>query len=251
MKPIKTAVIGVGHLGKYHARICKEAKNIELVAVVDANRETAREVGDLHQVPCYTDYNEIAEEYDAVHVVVPTDKHYEVTRTLLSAGKHVLLEKPMTSTVSEADELMKLARDNDRVLQVGHVERFNPAVIGIQKVLTKPIFIEVHRLSPFNPRGTEVSVVFDLMIHDLDIILDIVGDKIKRIESTGINVLSNYQDIANVRIVFKKGCVANITASRISKKRVRKFRVFFHNHYMYITVEVQKCESEPCLVKSQ
>ena len=242
MKPIKTAVIGVGHLGKYHARICKESENIELVAVVDANRETAREVGDLHEVPCYTDYNEIAEEYDAVHVVVPTDKHYEVTRTLLSAGKHVLLEKPMTSTVSEADELMRLARDNDRVLQVGHVERFNPAVIGIQKVLTKPIFIEVHRLSPFNPRGTEVSVVFDLMIHDLDIILHLVNSPVESVHAVGVPVLTETADIANARIAFENGCVANVTASRVSAERMRKIRFFQSDAYISLDYVAQNAK---------
>jgi predicted dehydrogenase len=242
MKPIKTAVIGVGHLGKYHARICKEADNIELVAVVDANEETAREVGEMYQVPSYTDFNGIIDDFDAVHVVVPTDMHCDVTRRLLKAGKHVLLEKPMTTTVEEADELMSLAREYDRVLQVGHVERFNPAVIGIQKVLTQPIFIEVHRLSPFNPRGTDVSVVLDLMIHDLDIILHLVKSTVTSVQAVGVPVLTDTADIANARITFENGCVANVTASRVSAERMRKIRFFQSDAYISLDYVAQNAK---------
>lgn len=242
MKPIKTAVIGVGHLGKYHARICKEAGNIELVAVIDTNQDTAREVGEMYQVPSYTDVNGIIDEFDAVHVVVPTDMHYVVTRNLLKAGKHVLLEKPMTTTVEEADELMTLAREYDRVLQVGHVERFNPAVIGIQKVLTQPIFIEVHRLSPFNPRGTDVSVVLDLMIHDLDIILHLVKSTVVSVQAVGVPVLTDTADIANARITFENGCVANVTASRVSAERMRKIRFFQSDAYISLDYVAQNAK---------
>ena len=171
---MKTAVIGVGHLGKIHARIVNENPNVELAAVVDARAESAKEIGELYNVPYFTNVEDVIPMIDAAHVVVPTPLHYEVTKKLLLAGKHVLLEKPITTTVAEADELLKLAKERNLILQVGHVERFNPAIIGIQKILKDPIFIEVHRLSPFNIRGTEVSVVFDLMIHDIDIILHLV-----------------------------------------------------------------------------
>jgi predicted dehydrogenase len=232
----------VGHLGKYHARICKEAENIELVAVVDTNEDTAREVGETYQVPGYTDVTGIIDEFDAAHVVVPTEVHCAVTRTLLKAGKHVLLEKPMTTTVEEADELMALAREYDRVLQVGHVERFNPAVIGIQKVLTQPIFIEVHRLSPFNPRGTDVSVVLDLMIHDLDIILHLVRSTVTSVQAVGVPVLTDTADIANARITFENGCVANVTASRVSAERMRKIRFFQSDAYISLDYVAQNAK---------
>ena len=242
MKRLKTAVIGVGHLGKYHARICHEAENIELCAVVDTNADTAREVGEQYQVPYFTDYREVIGNVSAAHVVVPTDRHYEITRELLQAGTHILLEKPMTSTVAEADELLNLARQNDRVLQVGHVERFNPAVIGIQKVLTQPIFIEVHRLSPFNPRGTEVSVVFDLMIHDLDIILHLVRSKVESVAAVGVPVLTKTADIANARLSFENGCVANVTASRVSAERMRKIRFFQSDAYISLDYVAQNAK---------
>jgi len=243
MNKIKTVVIGVGHLGKFHARICSENPDIELVGVVDVNEENAKKIAQEYNTKSFLDIKEaLQEDVDAVHVVVPTDKHFEVTKVLLEAGKHVLLEKPMTSTVDEAEKLLKLAKENDCVLQVGHVERFNPAVIGIQKVLTQPIFIEIHRLSPFNPRGTEVNVVYDLMIHDIDIILHLVGSEVEKIEAVGIPVLTETADIANARLTFANGCVANVTASRVSAERMRKIRVFQSDAYVSLDYVAQNAK---------
>jgi len=242
MSIIRTAVIGAGHLGKYHARICAELPAIELVAVVDVNEATARSVAQEHGVPYATDVRDVLDKIDAAHVVVPTDKHFEVTKLLLEAGKHVLLEKPMAATVAEADELLALARRADRVLQVGHVERFNPAILGIQKVLTQPIFIEVHRLSPFNPRGTEVGVVLDLMIHDLDIILHLVRSDVEQIDAVGVPVLTDKEDIANARLTFANGCVANVTASRVSAERMRKIRFFQSDAYISLDYVAQNAK---------
>lgn len=242
MSKIRTAVIGVGHLGKYHARICAESPHIELVAVVDVKEDVARHVAQEHGVAFATDVREVLDRIDAAHVVVPTDKHFAVTKLLLEAGKHVLLEKPMASTVAEADELLALARRADRVLQVGHVERFNPAILGIQKVLTQPIFIEVHRLSPFNPRGTEVGVVLDLMIHDLDIILHLVRSDVEHIEAVGVPVLTEKEDIANARLTFANGCVANVTASRVSAERMRKIRFFQSDAYISLDYVAQNAK---------
>jgi predicted dehydrogenase len=242
MTKIRTAVIGVGHLGKYHARICAQSPAIELVGVVDVNAQVAQDVAKEHGVAAYTRLEDVLGLIDAAHVVVPTDQHYATTKQLLEAGKHVLLEKPMTTTVAQADSLLALARAHDRVLQVGHVERFNPAVIGIQKALTQPIFIEVHRLAPFNPRGTEVGVVLDLMIHDLDIILHLVKSDVERIEAVGVPVLTEKEDIANARLAFANGCVANVTASRVSAERMRKIRFFQSDAYISLDYVAQNAK---------
>jgi len=242
MEKLRTAVIGVGHLGKYHARICAQAPEIELVGVVDVNETMAQEVAKEHGVRAFTRLADVLALIDAAHVVVPTDQHYAVSKILLEAGKHVLLEKPMTTTVAEADELLTLAKAHDRILQVGHVERFNPAIIGIQKVLTQPIFIEVHRLSPFNPRGTEVGVVLDLMIHDLDIILHLVKSQVERIDAVGVPVLTAKEDIANARVTFANGCVANVTASRVSAERMRKIRFFQSDAYISLDYVAQNAK---------
>ncbi|NLF39889.1 Gfo/Idh/MocA family oxidoreductase [bacterium] len=242
MNALKTAVIGVGHLGRIHARICAENPRIDLVGVVDTNEKNAQDVAAQHKTTAFTALHEVLDKVDAVHVVVPTDRHFAVTKICLEAGKHVLLEKPITSTVAEADELLDLAKRNDRVLQVGHVERFNPAIIGIQKVLTQPIFIEVHRLAPFNPRGTEVGVVLDLMIHDLDIILHLVKAPVERIEAVGVPVLTEKEDIANARLSFANGCVANVTASRVSMERMRKIRFFQSDAYISLDYIAQNAK---------
>ena len=239
---MKTAVIGVGHLGKIHARIVNENPNVELAAVVDAVEASAKETGELYHVPYYTNVDDVLPLIDAAHVVVPTTMHYEVTKKLLKAGKHVLLEKPITNTVEEADELLALAKEKGLILQVGHVERFNPAIIGIQKILKDPIFIEVHRLSPFNIRGTEVSVVFDLMIHDIDIILHLVKSDVVDVQAVGVPVLTKTSDIANARLTFANGCVANVTTSRISADRMRKIRFFQDDAYISLDYVEQKAK---------
>jgi len=242
MERIRTAVIGVGHLGKYHARICAQSDAIELVGVVDIDADSVHAVAAEHDTRPFTDFRDVLPHVDAVHVVVPTDMHAPVATACLEAGKHVLLEKPMTSTVAEADALLELARRHDRILQVGHVERFNPAVIGIKQVLTMPIFIEVHRLAPFNPRGTEVGVVLDLMIHDLDIILHLVQSEVERIDAVGVPVLTAREDIANARIAFANGCVANVTASRVSAERMRKIRFFQSDAYISLDYVAQNAK---------
>lgn len=230
---LKCAVIGAGYLGKFHAEKYVSLEACELVAVVDINRQAAEEVAEKNGAQPLTDYNSILGNVDAVSIVIPTSLHHSVSRDFLNAGVHVLLEKPMTVTVEEADELIAIAKKNDVILQVGHLERFNPAVMGLDKE-EKPLFIEAHRLAPFNPRANDVSVVLDLMIHDIDIILVLIDSDIERIDASGTAVLTQETDIANVRLNFVNGCVANVTASRISMKTERKMRMFKPSSYVSI-----------------
>ncbi len=237
MAKLKCAVIGTGYLGKFHAEKYAGLEECELVAVVDINEETAKEVADKHGAKALTDYQPLLGQVDAVSIVVPTSLHHAVARDFLQAGSHVLVEKPITVTVEEADELIDIARQNQLILQVGHLERFNPAILGLGEMESKPIFIESHRLSPFNPRANDVSVVLDLMIHDIDIILALVDSEVDRMEACGTAVLTQGTDIANARLTFKNGCVANVTASRISMKMERKMRMF--KPCSYISVDFQ------------
>jgi len=226
MKKLKMAVLGVGHLGKEHARILSNLPQVELVGLVDIDISRAREIGEKYRVKGYDNVDKIIDRIDAATVVVPTDKHYELAAGLLESGKSVLVEKPITTNVEQAAELVRLAGKKGMLLQVGHVERFNPIVQDLARLVQQPRFIEIHRLSPFTPRGTEVGVVLDLMIHDIDIVLAIVKDSIKKIDAIGVNVLTSFEDIANARITFQNGCVANLTASRVSPERMRKIRIF-------------------------
>ena len=234
MSEIRTAVIGVGYLGKFHAQKYSELKNSKLLAVVDKEFESAQEVATSVGCDACTDYRELLGKVDAVSIVVPTDLHYQITADFLQHKTHVLVEKPITTSIEQADQLIELAKTNNCVLQVGHLERFNPAIIAIEKEISQISFIESHRLAPYNPRGTEVSVVLDLMIHDIDIILDIVDSEVEKIDASGTPVLSNDIDIANARIVFKNGCVANVTASRVSNKTDRKMRIFQNDAYLSV-----------------
>ncbi len=240
MSKIKTAVIGVGYLGKFHAQKYAALPDSELVAVCDANTENAHNIANELGVEALTDYNDLISKVDAVSIVVPTQKHYEVAKTCLENGIHVLLEKPITVTVDEAQELVDIAAKNKLVLQVGHLERFNPAILALEEAIKEPLFIESHRIAPFNPRGADVSVILDLMIHDIDIILDIVGQPVKHIEAKGVAVLSNDIDIANVRLEFENGCVANVTASRAGLKSERKMRLFQSDAYIAIDFQNKK-----------
>lgn len=233
MKKLKCAVIGTGYLGKFHAEKYASLPDCELVAVVDINAEAARTIADKYGAQALTDYQALLGAVDAVSIVVPTTLHHVVSRDFLNAGAHVLVEKPITVTVAEADELIALAKEKNRVLQVGHLERFNPAVLGLDQE-EKPLFIESHRLSPFNPRANDVSVVLDLMIHDIDIILALVDSELERIDASGTAVLTQGTDIANARLLFKNGCVANVTASRISMKLERKMRLFRPSSYVSV-----------------
>ena len=231
-KPLRTAVVGVGHLGKFHAEKYAAHPDCELVAVVDRDAETARRIAEANGAEAVTDYKEILDRVDAVSLVVPTSLHYEIARELLAADIHCLIEKPITETVEEARELIELARQRQRVLQVGHIERFNAVMMDIDEILDRPRFIESTRLAPFTPRATDVSVILDLMIHDIDIILDLIDSPIRDIRASGISVLSDEIDIANARLEFEDGCVANVTASRISRKRERRLRIFQKDTYI-------------------
>jgi len=226
MHKIKTAVIGVGYLGKFHADKYATLPNSELIAVVDPNAETVKAIAAKHNVQGLTDYQSLLGKVEAVSIAAPTTLHFKIAMDFLSHGSHVLIEKPITVTVDEADQLIALAKKNKLLIQVGHLERFNAAILDLDKEISKPVFIESHRLAPFNPRATDVNVVLDLMIHDIDIILDIVHSDVKSIAASGAKILTNSTDIANVRLEFENGCVANVTASRVSMKTERKMRLF-------------------------
>lgn len=233
MNKLKCAVIGTGYLGKFHAEKYAGLPDCELVAVVDINPEAAKAVADKFGAQALTDYHALLGKVDAVSIVVPTTLHHAVAKDFLTAGAHVLVEKPICVTVTEAEDLIAIAQANNLILQVGHLERFNPAVLGLDKE-EKPLFIESHRLSPFNPRANDVSVVLDLMIHDIDIILALVDSEVEKIDASGTAVLTQGTDIANARILFKNGCVANVTASRISLKQERKMRMFRPSSYVSV-----------------
>ncbi|MEN8133683.1 MAG: Gfo/Idh/MocA family oxidoreductase [Pseudomonadota bacterium] len=234
MSTITTAVIGAGYLGKYHVEKYAQLPKSEFIAVVDSNPQTARDTADRYGVEALTDYRDLLERVDAVSIVVPTRWHFEIARAFLETGSHVLLEKPITTTVAQAQQLIDLAREQQRILQVGHLERFNKAILDLGDYLKQPLFIETHRLAPFKPRGTDVSVVLDLMIHDIDIILTIVDSPLVHIDASGAAVLSDTVDIANARLKFASGCVANVTASRISMKTERKMRIFQNDAYLSV-----------------
>ena len=240
--PLRVAVIGVGHLGKHHARILASLPDVELVGVVDTNRPRADEIAAAnHTRPLY-DARELAGNVDAVTIAVPTETHLEIARSFLTAGVPVLVEKPMTRTLEEADQLIDLAAKAGVPLAVGHTERFNPAVEVASTLLTDPRFIEVHRLGAFPDRSLDIDVVFDLMIHDLDVVLSLVHSEVAAIEAVGVPVLTGRVDIANARLRFANGCIANVTASRISRDRVRKIRFFQPMAYLSIDYAAQKVE---------
>ncbi len=230
--PLKVAVVGAGHLGKWHADKYAAHPHCELVAVVDSDGATAETIAGKHGARAVTDYKEILGAVDAVSLVVPTSLHFAIARDLLAAGIHCLIEKPITQTVDEAQQLIELATARGLTLQVGHIERFNAVMMDIDEVLDHPRFIESTRLAPFTPRATDVSVILDLMIHDIDIILDLIDSPIRDIRASGISVLSDEIDIANARLEFEDGCIANVTASRISRKRERKLRIFQKDAYI-------------------
>jgi predicted dehydrogenase len=234
--PLRAAVIGVGYLGRFHAQKYASLPDVELVGVVDAHPETARRVAKELGVAAFTDYRELldAGRVDLVSVASTTETHHAVARDCLAAGVHVLAEKPITVTVAQADELVALADAKKLVLQVGHLERFNPAWLAVKDKITRPVFIEAHRMAPFKARGIDVSVVLDLMIHDLDLILPLVGSPVADLRASGVSVLTDGIDIANARIEFANGCVANLTASRTSTASLRRLRVFQHHEYISI-----------------
>jgi predicted dehydrogenase len=236
------AVIGVGHLGKHHARILAELPGVELVGVADINHDRAREVASACRTTPFSDWRALLTEVDAVTIAAPTAVHLEIAEAFLDRRVHVLVEKPMTPTTADADRLLKSAAAHGAVLAVGHTERFNPALARVKPLVNEPRFIEVHRLGTFPERSLDIDVVFDLMIHDLDVVLDIVGGDVTGIEAVGVPVLTPRIDIANVRLRFAGGCIANLTASRISRERVRKIRFFQRDAYISIDYAAQEVE---------
>jgi predicted dehydrogenase len=227
--PLKVAVIGTGSLGKEHVRIYSElaaSRLVNFVGLYDVAGETARRLAEKYRVRAFNSEHEAAQASDALSIVTPTTTHFQLARSFLDLGKHVLVEKPMTDNASQAGELVRLAQQRDCVLQVGHVERFNPVFKYLESVATEPRFIETHRLSPYPSRSTDIGVVLDLMIHDLDVVLAFVKSPVTSVDAVGIPVLSTTEDIANARLRFANGCVANLTASRVSPEKMRKIRVF-------------------------
>ena len=239
---VRIAVVGVGHLGRHHARILATLPGVELVAVVDTNQARAADVAAASGTVPFHDYRELSGRVDAVTVAVPTELHRDIAMPLLAAGVHVLVEKPMARGVAEADDMVQAAAKADVVLAVGQTERFNPAVAAARAMLADPRFIEVHRLGTFPERSLDIDVVFDLMIHDVDVVLSIVKSEVEAIEAVGVPVLTGRVDIANARLKFRNGCIANLTASRISRERVRKIRFFQPSAYVSIDYAVQKLE---------
>ena len=237
MQKIRAAVIGVGYLGRFHAQKYAQLADCTLVGVVDSQAEAAERVAaELRTAHC-GDYRELLGKVDAVSVATPTPTHHEIARAFLESGAHVLVEKPITETIAQAQELIGVARKAGRVLQVGHLERFNPAIVAAEPLLSEPGFIECQRLAPFRERGTDVNVVLDLMIHDIDLVQMIVGSEVATLDAIGTPVFSSEVDIANARLRFEGGCVANVTASRVSLKTERKLRVFRGDAYLSIDLQ--------------
>lgn len=239
---LKAGVLGAGHLGKIHLKLLKQSEEYELIGFYDANKENAEKVASEFGYQMFQDLDDLIAECDMIDVVTPTLSHFEVARKVISAGKHMFIEKPITNTFEEAQELIELARKHKVKGQVGHVERFNPAFQAVSDRIENPMFIEAHRLAEFNPRGTDVPVVLDLMIHDIDAVLSVVKSKVKKINASGVSVISDTPDIANARIEFENGCVANLTASRISMKNMRKSRFFQRDAYISVDFLEKKCE---------
>jgi len=250
---LKIAVLGAGHLGKIHIKILKEAPSYELVGFYDPNPGVSANTQSELGVKAYSDLDELIDQVDVLDIVTPTLSHYECAIKGLRKFKHLFIEKPITNTIEEAKKLRTLAEEAGTKVQVGHVERFNPAFKAVADAINKPMFIETHRLAQFNPRGTDVPVVLDLMIHDIDIILKVVGSNVRSVHASGVNVVSDNPDIANARLEFENGCVANLTASRISLKNMRKSRFFQKDAYISVDflekkseiVSMEELEGEP------
>ena len=239
---LKVGVFGVGHLGKFHLNNWKEIEGIKLIGFFDPNNDNAKEVTEKYGLKRFMDEDKLMDACDIIDVITPTNQHYEICMKAVRKGKHVFVEKPITHTLQEGKNLVNMVREANVKLQVGHVERFNPAYLAVKDLNLNPMFIEVHRLAQFNPRGTEVSVILDLMIHDIDIILSLVKSDVKSIAASGVAVMTETPDIANVRIEFNNGCVANLTSSRISMKKMRKMRLFQKDAYIGIDFLEKKTE---------
>jgi len=242
MNKIKIGIIGTGYLGKLHTKLIREVENCELIGVYDINNQTAEIIASEFKTKAFKELNDLLNECNAIIIVAATKAHYNLVKTALNFGVHVFVEKPITSEIWEAEEIVKLAEEKNLKLQVGHIERFNSALVSLEQYNLNPMFIQTDRLAQFNPRGADVAVVLDLMIHDIDIILSLVKSEVKHISASGVNVVSDSLDIANARIEFENGAVANVTASRISQKKMRKMRIFQRDSY--ITVDFNSGISE-------
>lgn len=239
---LKVGVLGVGHLGKYHLNNWKEIDNAKLIGFYDPSDENAKTVRETYGIKRFKNIPDLIDASDVIDIVAPTTTHHELCKMAILKSKHVFVEKPLAHTMTEAKEIVKLAKEANIKFQVGHVERFNPAFLALKEYELNPMFIEVHRLAQFNPRGTDVSVILDLMIHDIDIILSLVKSSVKNVYANGVDVLSDTPDIANVRIEFDNGCVCNLTSSRISMKKMRKMRLFQKDSYISIDFLDKKTE---------
>lgn len=239
---LKAGVLGAGHLGKIHLRLLKQSDKYELVGFFDTDAENGKKISDEFGYTYFDSLDELIDAVDVVDIVTPTLSHFECAKKAIAKGKHIFIEKPITNTVEEAETIRTLLAENNVKGQVGHVERFNPAFTAVKDNINNPMFIECHRLAEFNPRGTDVPVVLDLMIHDIDIILSVVKSSVKNISASGVSVISDTPDIANARIEFTNGCVANLTASRISLKNMRKTRFFQKDAYISVDFLEKKCE---------
>ena len=231
---IKIGIFGAGHLGKIHIKLLKEIKEFSIIGFHDTDKTKISEIEKEFSIKHFDDQEQLINEVDAIDIVTPTISHYNCAANALKNSKHIFIEKPITNTLEESESLIKISEETNVIIQVGHVERFNPAFIAAQPYFNNPMFIETHRLAQFNPRGTDVPVVLDLMIHDLDIVLSTIKSNIKKINASGVSVVSDSPDIANARIEFDNGCVANLTASRISMKNMRKSRFFQKDAYISI-----------------
>jgi predicted dehydrogenase len=234
MQKLNVGVIGVGHLGSLHAKMYSQIETANLVGVYDMEKQRAREVADQYKTKTFASIDELVGAVNAVSIVTPTPAHFDVAVQALEKGIHTFIEKPITESIDQARKLVNLAESKNLKIQVGHIERFNPAILALEAYNIRPLFIESHRLAQFNPRGSDVAVVLDLMIHDIDLILSLVKSPVERIEANGVAVVSDSADIANARIQFRNGCVANVTASRISQQKMRKMRLFQQDAYISI-----------------
>ncbi len=241
MSKVKVGIVGVGHLGSIHAKVYSKMDNVDLVGVCDCNLERALEIGKKYHTRSYADYEDLFDKVEAASIAVPTSLHYNIAKEFLNHGIHILIEKPITKTLSEADELIEIAHKKNLIIQVGHVERFNAAVVALEHYLKKPKFLECQRLGPFHKRVEDVGVVLDLMIHDIDIVLGLIKQDVVNIEAVGLSTMSDHEDVANVRLIFEDGTIADITASRVTKDVVRKIRLFQEDSYIsldYVNQEV-------------
>lgn len=236
---LRVGVVGVGHLGQHHARGYAELEACELVGVADVDAQRGQEIAQRYETRYYNDYRTLCDQVDALSIAVPTAYHHQIGVECLRRGIHLLIEKPISRTVEEADELIELAASHQLILQVGHTERFNAAVVKLAEVVDSPAFIESNRLSPFPERSTDIDVVLDIMIHDIDIILSLVKSPVKKLEAVGVPVITSKIDIANVRVEFESGCIANVTASRVSLKKERKLRIFQSQKYISLDYQAQ------------